>query len=195
MASWTRSALALMTSTPGIQALVEAAYPDAGRIAACHVIAWSRLCKQWTRTATHQAQSLSRADRKMIELSAEGLHVAGHHVSHWMSRTSEWLIPPKHMHICADPKPLPSTPGKAAPITAFTINDFVMWDVDEIHEQWAIESGPARLPIGPHMSVPCQKLWPSIPKVLVLKVCGAMLAWPSACAILPPTPSPMCGIM
>ena len=191
MASWTRSALALLASTPGAQALVEAAHPEAGRIAACHVIAWSRLCKQWTRNATCQAQSLTQVARKMVELSAEGHHVAGHHVSH----TSEWLTPPEQMNTDADPMPLPSTPGKAAPITMFTIKDFAMWDVNKIHEQWAIEPAPVWLPVDPHMGVPCHKSWPSIPTVLVQKTCSTMSAWPSACTLLPPTPLPMCGIM
>ena len=179
MASWTRSALALIASTPGAQALVEAAHPGAGRIAACHVISWSRLCKQWTRSAIRQAESLPRAARKMVELSAHGLHVGGHHVSHHphtkLSHTPELLTPPPQQRH-ADPKPQPSTPANAAPITMFTIKDFAMWDVDEIQERLDIETIPAWMPIGQHMNIPCLKLCPSIPTVLIQKSFSPMPA-------------------
>ena len=109
MASWTRSALALLTGMSGAHKLVEAACTDAVRIAACHVQAWAQLCKQWTRSAIRHAQNLSQAARKMVELTAEGLHVSGHHVHRWVSHTeedmlsqsTEWLTPEP---VCASAK-------------------------------------------------------------------------------------------
>ena len=220
MASWTQSALALLTSMPGAQKLVEAAYPGAGRIAACHVQAWAELCKQWTRNAISQAQNLSQVARKMVELAAQGQHVSGHHVSHWLShpqkdmpsQSIEWLTP-EPMCADADLTPQPSVPGKAQVMETPVRKEFGMWEIRhtwEPLEPWQIEPSawqplepgkiepsPAWQSKGLGMGVPSQKQWPSIPAILVIGMCGPLPALASTCAKIPPIPPPAytCHIM
>ena len=51
------------------------------RIAAHHVQAWLVLQKQWTRAAIDPATGMTLVAKKMIEIAADGLHVAARHVS------------------------------------------------------------------------------------------------------------------
>lgn len=84
MASWTRSAIAIIKSIPCARKVVEAAFPGNNRIAAHHVKGWLVLQKQWTRAATVQARGMTLIEKKMIEISANGLHVAARHVSRFL---------------------------------------------------------------------------------------------------------------
>ena len=80
MASWTRTALALLVGVPHAKQRVEHALPKCARIAAHHVHGWLVLQKQWTRAALAQAKGLSLASKKMIEITVDGLHIAMHHL-------------------------------------------------------------------------------------------------------------------
>ena len=81
MASWTRTAIALLTSMPYVRKIVETALPEYTRIAAHHVQAWLVLQKQWTRAAIDRAKGMTLVAKKMVEIAAGGLHVAACHVS------------------------------------------------------------------------------------------------------------------
>ena len=85
MVSWTRTALALLINVPHAKHQVERALPECARIAAHHVHGWMVLQKHWTRAAIKHAKGLSMAAKKMIEITVDGLHVAMHHLSVWLS--------------------------------------------------------------------------------------------------------------